>query len=121
MILKDVHKRFEKLEMYSILKIFSYVLVIIGFLTALEFFYYLIDSNLRPIGEIFDVILPEIVTEKRSNSLYPVVVSGNQGLWVLIVFFGMGICFSSFIMFVAYVQCFYKTLREGYTFKGKWD
>ena len=73
-IFKDVHKRFKKLEMYSILKIFSYVFVIIGFLSALEIFYILIDSNLRPIGEIFAVILPEIVTETRSNSLYPVVV-----------------------------------------------
>ena len=119
MILKEVHKRFKKLEMYSILKIFSYVLVIIGFLSALEIFYYMIDSNLRPIGEIFDAILPEIVTETRSNSLYPVVVSGNQGLWMIIVFFGMGICFSSFIMFVAYVNCFYKTLRDNYTFRIK--
>ena len=121
MIFKDVHKRFKKLEMYSILKIFSYVLVIIGFLTALEIFYILIDSNLRPIGEIFAVILPEIVTETRSNSLYPVVVSGNQPLWIVIVFFGTCTCVSSFIMFVAYAQCFYKTLRDDYTFKGKWD
>ena len=119
MIFKEVHKRFKKLEMYSILKIFSYLFVIIGFLSALEIFYILIDSNLRPIGEIFAVILPEIVTETRSNSLYPVVVSGNQGLWMIIVFFGMGICFSSFIMFVAYVNCFYKTLRDDYTFKIK--
>jgi len=121
MIFKGVHNRFKKLEMYSILKIFSYVFVIIGFLTTLEIFFILIDSNLRPIGEIFAVILPEIVTETRSNSLYPVVVSGNQPLWVIIVFFGTCTCVSSFIMFVAYVQCFYKTLREGYTFKGKWD
>ena len=121
MILKDVHQRFKKLEMYSILKIFSYALVIVGFLSAQEIFFYIIGSDLRPIGEIFAVILPEIVTETRSNSLYPVVVSGNQPLWVIIVFFGTCTCVSSFIMFVAYVQCFYKTLREGYTFKGKWD
>ena len=119
MIFKDVHKRFKKLEMYSILKIFSYVLVIVGFLSAQEIFFYIIGSDLRPIGEIFAVILPEIVTETRSNSLYPVVVSGNQGLWMIIVFFGMGLCFSSFIMFVAYVNCFYKTLRDEYTFKIK--
>ena len=111
MIFKDVHKRFKKLGMYSILKIFSYVFVIIGFLSALEIFYILIDSNLRPIGDIFAVILPEIVTETRSNSLYPVVVSGNQPLWVIIVFFGTCTCVCSFIMFVAYVQCFYNTLR----------
>ena len=121
MIFKDVHKRFKKLEMYSILKIFSYVLVIVGFLSALEIFYLLIDSNLRPIGEIFDIILPEIVTETRSNSLYPVVVSGNQPLYLIIAFFGTCFCFSSFIMFSAYVHCFYKTLRDDYTFKGKWD
>lgn len=119
MIFKDVHKRFKKLEMYSILKIFSYVFVIIGFLTVLEIFYILIDSNLRPIGEIFVAILPELVHETRSNSLYPVLVSGNQPLWFIIAFFGICTCFSSFIMFVAYVQCFYKTLREGYTFKIK--
>ena len=119
MIFKDVHKRFKKLEMYSILKIFSYALVIVGFLSAQEIFFYIIGSDLRPIGEIFTVILPDIVTETRSNSLYPVVVSGNQGLWVIIVFFGMGLCFSSFIMFVAYVNCFYKTLRDDYTFKIK--
>ena len=121
MIFKDVHKRFKKLEMYSILKIFSYVFVIIGFFTALELFFYIIGSDLRPIGEIFAVILPDIVTETRSNSLYPVVVSGNQGLWAIIVFFGGWQCVASFIMFVAYLNCFYKTLRNDYTFKGKWD
>ena len=119
MILKDVHQRFKKLEMYSILKIFSYIMVVIGFLSALELFYYVIGSDLRPIGEIFDAILPEIVTETRSNSLMPVVVSGNQGLWVIIVFFGTGICFASLIMFLAYVNCFYKTLRDDYTFRIK--
>ena len=119
MIFKGIHNRFKKLEMYSILKIFSYVFVIIGFLTTLEIFFILIDSNLRPIGEIFSVILPEIVTETKSNSLYPVVVSGNQTLWIIIVFFGTCTVVSSFIMFVAYVQCFYKTIREDYTFKIK--
>ena len=112
MIFKDVHKRFKKLEMYSILKIFSYVFVIIGFLSALEIFYILIDSNLRPIGEIFAVILPDIITESRSNSLLPVVVEGNQGGYFIVMFFGMGLCWCSFIMFVAYLNCFYKTLRK---------
>jgi hypothetical protein len=121
MIFKDVHKRFKKLEMYSILKIFSYVFVIIGFLSTLEIFYILIDSNLRPIGEIFNFILPEIITESRSNSLYPVVVEGNVGLNIIIMLFGMALCFSSLIMFLAYLNCFYKTLRNDYTFKGKWD
>ena len=119
MILKDVHKRFKKLEMYSILKIFSYVLVLIGFLSALDLFYYFIGSDLRPIGEIFAAILPEIVTETRPNSLMPVVVSGNQGLWMVIVFFGSCFCFASLLMFLAYVNCFYKTLRDDYTFKIK--
>lgn len=119
MILKDVHQRFKKLEMYSILKIFSYILVVIGFLSALELFYYVIGSDLRPIGEIFDAILPEIVTETRSNSLMPVVVSGNQGLWMVIVFFGSCFCFASLLMFLAYVNCFYKTLRDDYTFRIK--
>ena len=119
MILKDVHQRFKKLEMYSILKIFSYLLVIIGFLTALELFFYVIGSDLRPIDEIFDVILPELVHETRRYSLYPVLVSGNQPLWFIIVFFGLGLCFASFIMFLAYVNCFYKTLRDDYTFKIK--
>ena len=119
MILKDVHQRFKKLEMYSILKIFSYVLVVIGFLSTLELFYYIIGSDLRPIGEIFDAILPEIVTETTSNSLMPVVVSGNQGLWMIIVFFGSCFCFASLLMFLVYVNCFYKTLRDDYTFKIK--
>ena len=121
MIFKDVHKRFKKLEMYSILKIFSYVLVIVGFLSAQEIFFYIIGSDLRPIGEIFAVILPDIVTETRSNSLYPVVVSGNEPLYFIIAFFGTCFCFSSLIMFLAYLNCFYKTLRNDYTFKGKWD
>lgn len=111
MIFKEVHKRFKKLEMYSILKIFSYVFVIIGFLTALEFFYILIDSNYRPIGEIFAAILPEIVTETRSNSLYPVTVSGNRPLYFIIIFFGTCTCVSSFIMFMAYLSCIRKTLK----------
>jgi len=119
MILKDVHQRFKKLEMYSILKIFSYVLVIVGFFSAQELFFYAIGYDLRPIGEIFDAILPEIVTETRSNSLMPVVVSGNQGLYVIIACLGIGLCFSSLIMFLAYVNCFYKTLRDDYTFKIK--
>ena len=119
MILKDVHKRFKKLEMYSILKIFSYVLVMIGFLSALDLFYYFIGSDLRPIGEIFAAILPEIITETRSNSLMPIVVSGNKGLYMLIVFFGLGLCFASLIIFLAYVNCFYKTLKEDYIFKIK--
>ena len=110
-IFKEVHKRFKKLEMYSILKIFSYVFVIIGFLTALEIFYILIDSNLRPIGEIFAAILPEIVTETRSNSLYPVTVSGNRPLYFIIIFFGTCTCVSSFIMFMAYLSCIRKTLK----------
>ena len=119
MILKDVHQRFKKLEMYSILKIFSYALVIVGFLSAQEIFFYIIGSDLRPIGEIFAVILPDIVTETRSNSLYPVVVSGNETLYFIIVFFGTCFCFSSLLMFLAYVNCFYKTLRDDYTFKIK--
>ena len=105
--------------MYSILKIFSYALVIVGFLSAQEIFFYIIGSDLRPIGDIFEVILPEIVTETRSNSLYPVVVSGNQPLYFIIAFFGICFCFSSLIMFLAYVHCFYKTIREDYTFKIK--
>ena len=119
MILKDVHQRFKKLEIYSILKIFSYALVIVGFFSAQELFFYAIGSDLRPIGEIFAAILPEIVTETRSNSLMPVVVSGNQGLWMVIVFFGLCFCFASLLMFLAYVNCFYKTLRDEYTFKIK--
>ena len=107
--------------MYSILKIFSYALVIIGFFYAQEIFFYIIGSDLRPIGEILAVILPDIVTETRSNSFYPVVVEGNQLAYVMIVFFGTGLCVSSLIVFLAYLQCFYKTLRENYTFKGKWD
>ena len=121
MIFKDVHKRFKKLEMYSILKIFSYVLVIVGFLSAQDIFFYIIGSDLRPIGEIFVVILPDIVTETRSNSLYPVVVEGNVGLSTVIMLFGSVLYFSSFVVFVTYLQCFYKTLRDDYTFKGKWD
>ena len=112
MIFKEVHKRFEKLEMYSILKIFSYLLVLIGFLSTLEFFFYFIGSDLRPIGEIFAVILPDIITESRSNSLLPVVVEGNQGGYFIVMFFGMGLCWCSFIMFAAYLNCFYKTLRK---------
>ena len=73
--------------MYSILKIFSYALVIVGFLSAQEIFFYIIGSDLRPIGDIFEVILPEIVTETRSNSLYPVVLSGNQPLYLNFLIF----------------------------------
>ena len=119
MILKDVHQRFKKSEIYSILKIYSYALVIVGFFSAQELFFYAIGSDLRPIGEIFAAILPEIVTETRSNSLMPVVVSGNQGLWMVVVFFGSCFCFASFLMFLAYVNCFYKTLRDDYTFRIK--
>ena len=41
MILSDAHKRFKKLEFYTILKIFSYVFVVIGMLLALDIFFLL--------------------------------------------------------------------------------
>jgi hypothetical protein len=112
MIFKEAHKRFKNLEMYSYLEKYSYLLVLIGFLFTLELFFYFMGSDLRPIGEIFAVILPDIITESRSNSLYPVVVEGNQGLYFIIMFFGMGLCGCSFIMFVAYLNCFYKTIQS---------
>jgi hypothetical protein len=40
-------------------------------------------------------------------------------LYFIIAFFGTCFCFSSLIMFLAYLQCFYKTIKEDYTFKIK--
>jgi hypothetical protein len=117
MILSDAHKRFKKLEFYSILKIFSYVFVVIGMLLALDIFFYLIGSEMRPLGEIYALISPDLVLETRPNSLYPVVVEGNRGLSLIIDSVVLVISFVGLGYFLIYMHCIYKTIKEDYTFK----
>ena len=111
MIFSEAHNKFKKQEIYSIFKIGSYIFVIIGFLTVLEFFFYFIGSDLRPIGEIYAALSTDIVTETRSNSLMPVVTEGNPKINMFILIVMMGVCFGSFIMFVTYLSCLYKSLK----------
>ena len=117
MILLEVHKKFKKHEIYSMFKIFSYIFVIIGFLFSLELFFILIESKMRPLGEIFAIISPDLIAETRPNSLYPVVVAGNEHLFMIILLVFLVITFASLAFFLIYIHCFYKTLKEDYNFK----
>ena len=112
MIFIDVHKRFKKLEFYSILKIFSYVLVVIGLLAALDIFFYLIGSEMRPLGEIYALISPDLVLETRPNSLMPVVVEGNRGLRFAVDLVTLVVEFIGIGYFLIYMHCIYKTIKE---------
>lgn len=116
MIFIDVHKRFKKLEFYSILKIFSYVLVVIGLLAALDIFFYLIGSEMRPLGEIYALISPDLVLETRPNSLMPVVVEGNEGLRFVLDLVASAVVLIGLGYFLIYMHCIYKTIKEDYTF-----
>lgn len=119
MIFIDVHKRFKKLEFYSILKIFSYVIVVIGLLAALDIFFYLIGSEMRPLGEISALISPNLVLETRPNSLMPVVVEGNESLRFAVDLVAVVVGFIGLGYFLIYIHCIYKTIKEDYTFSDK--
>ena len=45
------------------------MLVLIGFLSALDLFYYFIGSDLRPIGEIFGGLLLKQIWKKNLENL----------------------------------------------------
>lgn len=117
MILLDAHKRFKKLEFYPILKIFSYVFVVIGLLLALDIFFLLIGSEMRPLGEIYALISPDLVLETRPNSLMSVAVEGNRGLSFVVDLVALVVGFIGLGYFLIYIHCIYKTIKEDYTFK----
>ena len=112
MIFSEAHNKFKKQEIYSIFKIGSYIFVIIGFLTVLEFFFYFIGSDLRPIGEIYAALSTDIVTETRSNSLMPVVTEGSPKINMLIL-----IVMMEYVL--ALLLCSLRICRLYKSFKGE--
>ena len=89
---------------------YNFIFILWGFFSILELFCYSFNIEFRLIGEIFAYISPDIITQSRPNSLYPVVLSSKtdqavRGI-ILICFVVMSIY--SQVLFLKYLVVKFK-------------
>jgi hypothetical protein len=89
---------------------YNFIFILWGFFSILELICYSFNIEFRPIGEIFAYISPDIITQSRPNSLYPVVLSSkfDKTVSMIMLICFMLMSFYSGLLFLKYLVTKYK-------------